>query len=74
VTVIDGRDRLTVRLRDFGKKADARKIAPRDLKDIRPGGLGTHFIRTVFDTMCYDTSVLQGTELILEKLKQQVKT
>jgi len=28
---------------------DVSKVKPRDLEDIRPGGLGTHFIREVMD-------------------------
>ncbi len=62
-----------VRLRDYGRKIDRAAIAPRDLKDIRPGGLGTHFINLAFETVNYDTSPEQGTLLTLEKKKQQVK-
>lgn len=72
VTVTDGAEQFTIRLRDFGKKADSAAIVPRDLSDVRPGGLGTHFINQVFDAVQYDTSHAQGTELILEKRKQQV--
>jgi len=73
VTVEDGADSFVVRLRDYGRKVDRAAIAPRDLKDIRPGGLGTHFISQVFETVNYDTSTGQGTLLTLEKKKQQVK-
>lgn len=72
VTVSDGADRFTVRLRDLGRKADSASFKPRDLADVRPGGLGTHFIAQAFDAVTYDTSHAQGTELILEKRKQQV--
>ena len=72
LTVNDGADRFTVRLRDLGRKADSATFAPRDLAEVRPGGLGTHFIRQVFDDVTYDTSHPVGTELILEKRKQQV--
>jgi anti-sigma regulatory factor (Ser/Thr protein kinase) len=72
MTVTDDNDRLTVRLRDYGKKVDAAKIAPRELKDVRPGGLGTHFIGTAFDAVTYDTNQEQGTTLTLEKKKQRV--
>tara|TARA_B110000971_G_C20003752_1_gene498111 strand:+ start:1491 stop:1892 length:402 start_codon:yes stop_codon:yes gene_type:complete len=34
---------------DEGLKADSSKIKPRKLEDIRPGGLGTHFIKMVMD-------------------------
>lgn len=72
VTVCDEADRFIVTLRDYGIKADRSKIAPRDLNDVRPGGLGTHFMAAVFETIVYDTSVEQGTLLVLEKKKQRV--
>jgi anti-sigma regulatory factor (Ser/Thr protein kinase) len=59
--------RLVIELKDTGKKPDVSKIAPRDLDDIRPGGLGTHFMAEVFDSVEYDTGRGSGTVLILEK-------
>jgi anti-sigma regulatory factor (Ser/Thr protein kinase) len=58
---------LSIRLKDFGKRVDVAKITPRNLSDIRPGGLGTHFMNAVFDTVHYDTSGEQGTVLTLMK-------
>ena len=58
---------LRVELTDTGKKPDVGKIAPRELDDIRPGGLGTHFMVSVFDTVTYDTSRGAGTVLTLIK-------
>jgi sigma-B regulation protein RsbU (phosphoserine phosphatase) len=40
---------IVILLRDYAAPVDVSKIKPRDLKDIRPGGLGTHFIREVMD-------------------------
>jgi anti-sigma regulatory factor (Ser/Thr protein kinase) len=60
-------ERLRVVLKDSGKRADPSKIAPRDLGDIRPGGLGTHFMNTVFDAVQYDRGGEQGTVLTLVK-------
>lgn len=34
---------------DHAPPVDPSKIKPRDLDDVRPGGLGTHFIRNVMD-------------------------
>jgi sigma-B regulation protein RsbU (phosphoserine phosphatase) len=42
-------DELVVSLRDFAPEVDASRIRPRDLDDVRPGGLGTHFIRECMD-------------------------
>jgi serine/threonine-protein kinase RsbW len=72
MTVTDDSDRFTVRLRDYGKKADPMKIVPRDLADIRPGGLGTVFIGAAFDSVTYDTDQEEGTLLTLAKKKQRV--
>jgi anti-sigma regulatory factor (Ser/Thr protein kinase) len=74
MTVEDDAQRFVVRLRDYGRKVDRAEIVPRDLKDIRPGGLGTHFINQVFESVSYETDQGQGTLLTLEKKKQQVKT
>jgi anti-sigma regulatory factor (Ser/Thr protein kinase) len=60
-------DELRIVLKDSGKQIDRSKIAPRKLTDIRPGGLGTHFMNTVFDTVHYDTAGEQGTVLTLVK-------
>ncbi len=41
--------RVVARLRDFAPPVDPARVCPRDLADVRPGGLGTHFIRAVTD-------------------------
>ena len=46
-------DRLTVRLIDDANPVDPGKIEPRPLDDLRPGGLGTHFIREIMDEMAF---------------------
>ncbi|MFA5074456.1 MAG: ATP-binding protein [Nitrospirota bacterium] len=69
MTLHFGGETLTVELKDTGKKPDLAKITPRKLDEIRPGGLGTHFISSVFDTVTYDTSGAEGTLLTLIKLK-----
>jgi len=61
---------LTVELVDTGKKPDVGAIAPRKLEEVRPGGLGTHFMGTVFDTIAYDTTPERGTKLTLVKMKK----
>lgn len=42
-------DNIVLSLRDFADPVDPSKIKPRDLDDLRPGGLGTHFIKEVMD-------------------------
>ncbi len=60
---------LKVLLRDYGKKVDEEKIVSRDLKDIRPGGLGVHFIKEIMDSVEY-LPVKDGNELrLIKKVK-----
>ncbi len=59
--------RLVFVLQDFGKKVDPSKIRSRDLTDVRPGGLGVHFIQEVMDRMEFKDCGEEGTRLFLEK-------
>jgi len=43
-------DALVVRVADFAPTFDPTQIRPRDLSDVRPGGLGVHFITELMDT------------------------
>lgn len=61
---------MMIVLRDTGIKPDVAAIAPRRLDEVRPGGLGTHFIAEVFDTVKYDTSQHEGTVLTLVKTRR----
>lgn len=65
--VLVDKSKLVIELADSGKKPDVSKIVPRKLNDVRPGGLGTHFIAEVFDTVEYHTGGDAGTVLTLEK-------
>jgi sigma-B regulation protein RsbU (phosphoserine phosphatase) len=40
---------LVVSLRDFAPPVDPSRVRPRDIGDLRPGGLGTHLIHEVMD-------------------------
>ena len=63
-------DALLIQLIDTGRKPDVARIAPRKLDEVRPGGLGTHFMSAVFDTIEYDTKREQGTLLTMKKKRQ----
>jgi len=60
-------EKFEIYLRDFGKKANPKKIKPRKLEDVRPGGLGVHFIKTVMDEVVFDNSFESGNQLKLVK-------
>lgn len=53
ITLSRDGDWLEVVLVDFAPPVDPGRIRPRDLNDIRPGGLGTHIIREVMDAVEY---------------------
>ncbi len=42
---------LVVEIEDEAERIDPDKIKPRDLDDVRPGGLGTHFINEIMDSV-----------------------
>ena len=43
-------DNIVLRVTDFAASIDAASVQPRDLDDVRPGGLGTYFIRELMDS------------------------
>jgi serine/threonine-protein kinase RsbW len=59
--------KISIIIEDNGEKADPEKIQGRDLDDVRPGGLGMHFIRRVFDLVEYDAKKVKGNRLLLIK-------
>lgn len=69
VRVIGDGKTLKIFLRDYGKKVNEEKIVSRDLKDIKPGGLGVHFIKEIMDSVKY-LPVKDGNELrLIKKVK-----
>ena len=46
-------DTLVFCLKDFAPPVDPTKVRPRDLDDVRPGGLGTHLIQEVMDSSSF---------------------
>jgi sigma-B regulation protein RsbU (phosphoserine phosphatase) len=49
-----GGDRLRLRIGRFCQRSDVPKIKPRDLGDVRPGGLGTSFIAQTMDRVEFE--------------------
>lgn len=46
---------IRFRLRDFAPDIEAEQLISRDLDDVRPGGLGIHFINQTMDAAVYQT-------------------
>jgi anti-sigma regulatory factor (Ser/Thr protein kinase) len=68
LTALVAPDVLTVEIRDYGAWQDISSIKPRALHDVRPGGLGTHFIQTIMDTVTYDSS---DTGMVIRMTKRR---
>lgn len=49
--ILNNGAQLLFRLTDFAAPIDLGTVAPRDLDDLRPGGLGVHFIREIMDSI-----------------------
>ena len=55
---------------DFAPMVDIKSIKPRDLNEVRPGGLGVSFIQQIMDEVCYENinnNQYKGNRLILQK-------
>ncbi|MEM7465747.1 MAG: ATP-binding protein [Pseudomonadota bacterium] len=61
-------ERLCVEIQDYAEPVDRNAIKPRNLDDVKPGGLGTHFIQEIMDQIEYEH--LQdnaGNRLVMSK-------
>jgi anti-sigma regulatory factor (Ser/Thr protein kinase) len=54
-------------LRDFGENVDLSKVKHRDLEDVRPGGLGTFFMKNIMDKIEYQNLAPSGNLVKLTK-------
>lgn len=62
-------EHLRVRIGNFCTESDVPEIVPRDLEDVRPGGLGTHFVREIMNSVTYepDETRPRSMSLVLDK-------
>lgn len=68
-------DRLEFVLEDSGPRVQPEAVQPRALEDVRPGGLGTFFIKCFMDASSYDESFSGGNRLKMVKyLSRKVST
>lgn len=59
---------IRLSLRDYGPPVPIADVRPRDLAEIKPGGLGTHFINEIMDSVRF-VPAPDGTGNILEMTK-----
>jgi phosphoserine phosphatase RsbU/P len=58
---------LQFRLIDFGEPLDTSCIKHRSLDELRPGGLGTYFMKNILDRIEYKNPPEGGNEIVLTK-------
>ena len=58
-------DSFKAEIRDFGERVPIDQIKHRALDDIKPGGLGVHFIKSISKEMKYEHKDEAGTLLTL---------
>ena len=63
------KDRIVLKVRDFGEKINLAGVKPPTLPPQKGGGLGVYFMQTMMDEMRYNTGLSKGNELILVKYK-----
>ncbi len=63
---------IRMRLRDYGQQTEAHAMRGRSHDLIKPGGLGLHLIRNVFDKVDYIVKA-RGTELVMTKNLEERK-
>ena len=71
VQAVFGRNGLQFRVRDFCPASEVPRIRPRALDDVRPGGLGTHFINEIMDRVAFEPEPERPDRvmLVLEKAR-----
>jgi anti-sigma regulatory factor (Ser/Thr protein kinase) len=67
--VMDYADRLEFVIEDSGPKVQPERVHHRPLNEVRPGGLGTFFIKCFTDRSSYDEAFTEGNRLRLVKFK-----
>ena len=58
---------LRICLRDYGQRVDPARIKSRDLRDVRPGGLGVHIMQECMDSIEFAPAEGGGTLLTMVK-------
>lgn len=58
---------LKISIRDFGSQSDPRKFKSRDIRDLRPGGLGVKIMKKCMDCVQYTPAPEGGTILTMCK-------
>jgi anti-sigma regulatory factor (Ser/Thr protein kinase) len=71
--IFHNEDEIRITLTDFADPVDTSKIKSRELDEVRPGGLGIHFMNELMDEIRY-LEIKSGIGNILEMKKRLPKT
>jgi anti-sigma regulatory factor (Ser/Thr protein kinase) len=66
-----GEDHLEIRIRDTGDPPDRSRICAREVGCDKIGGLGTHIIRDVMDTVSYESGADGNWFTAIKRLRRQ---
>ncbi len=58
---------VIIHIIDYGKQCDIKQMQPRELDDIRPGGLGVYIMNQVMDSVEYDCSSARQNQVSMIK-------
>lgn len=72
ISFLVDQDYYEVQILDFGKQCDAKKIKPRPVDEVAPGGLGTFFMNEIMDEVRYCTKREKGTLLTMRKNLKEI--
>lgn len=67
ITLLPLRDGVEVIVRDRGRNVHPSAIRSRDVREVRPGGLGVHIINECMDCVEFTPAEGGGTELTMQK-------
>lgn len=67
--MLNNEGKLHFRIMDYANPIDLESVKPRDLDELRPGGLGTHFINEIMDE-CDRGHLEEGKGNYLEMIKK----
>ncbi len=67
--ILNNKSQILFRLMDFAEPVDLDSVKSRELEDVRPGGLGVHFIMEIMDK-CERGHLEKGAGNYLEMMKK----
>ena len=68
--ILENAESMILRVTDFGPAVAPGEVQPRELRELRPGGLGTHFIQNLMDATDFGRSP-NGVGNVLQMSKKK---